>query len=93
MALTGTAVCDLPSVEFARKCQVVLQIDNENLSDFQLGNAETWHQLFTDRTSRRQIDFQHLVITLMDNGGLDQVIVSSCMFVEEETSKNERSLL
>lgn len=62
---------------------------NEALAALRLGTAETWHQLFTDGTSRRQIAFQNLVIALMENGKLDPVIVSSCMVVEDETSENQ----
>ena len=78
-----------PSVNFIRGCRSVLQIINEALSALRLGTAETWHQLFTDGTSRRQIAFQNLVIALMENGKLDPVIVSSCMVVEDETSENQ----
>ena len=34
VALTGTADCELPSVDFVRKCQLVLQTVNETLSYF-----------------------------------------------------------
>ena len=70
-------------VGFVRKWRVVLHNVNETLSAFWLGNAETWHQLFTDGNSWRKIDFQNIVISLMENGGLDLVIVSSCMYVED----------
>ena len=83
--LTGTVAFELSSIDFVRKFIVVLQTVNETLSDFRLGNAETWHQLFTDGTYRWQIYLQNLVISLMDNGGLDPVIVSSCMYIEDET--------
>ena len=43
--------------------------------------------MFTDGTSRQQIAFQNLVIALMENGGLDPVILSSFMYVEDETSE------
>ena len=49
-ALNGTAACELPYVDFFCKLRVVLQTVNETLSDSILGKAETWHQLFTDRT-------------------------------------------
>ena len=42
--------------------------------------------MFTDGTSRRQIGFQNIVIALMENNGIDPVIVSSCIYVEDETS-------
>ena len=62
---------------------------NETLAALRLGKAESWHQLFTDGTSRRQIAFQNLVIALMENGKLDPVIVSSCMVLDDETSENQ----
>ena len=78
---------ELPSVNFVRECRVVLQNLNETLSAFCLGNATSWHQVFIDGTTRRQIAFQNLVIALMEDGDLDPVIVSSCMYMENETSE------
>ena len=88
-AFTGAEAKELPSANFVRECRVVLQNLNETLSAFRLGNADTWHQVFTDGTTRRQIAFQNLVIALMEEEGgeLDPVIVSSCMYVENETSE------
>ena len=88
-AFTGVEAEELPSVNFVRECRVVLQNLNETLSAFRLGDADTWHQVFTDGTTRRQIAFQNLVIALMEEEGgkLVPVIVSSCMYVENETSK------
>ena len=54
-----------------------------------LGNADNWHQLFTNGTTRRQIAFQNLVIALMEDGKLDPVIVSSCMILKDETSETQ----
>ena len=85
---TGVEESELPSVNFIRQCRTVLQNLNETLAALRLGRAKTWHQLFTDGTSRRQIAFQNLVIALMEDGKLDPVIVSSCMVVEDETSEN-----
>ena len=86
-AFTGVEAKELPSVNFVRECRVVLQNLNETLSAFRLGNATSWHQAFTDGTTRRQIAFQNLVIALLEDGDLDPVIVSSCMYVENETSE------
>ena len=36
--------------------------------------------------TRRKIAFQNLVIALMEDGDLYPVIVSSCMYVDNETS-------
>jgi len=88
-SFTGVEAKELPTENFVRECRVVLQNVNETLSAFRLGNADTWHQVFTDGTTRRQIAFQNLVIALMEEEGadLDPVIVSSCMYVENETSE------
>ena len=86
-ALLGVEAEELPTVGFVRNCRVVLQSINETLAAFRLGNAKTWHQLFTDGTSRRQIAMQNLVIGLMEDNKLDPVIVSSCQFVKNETSE------
>ena len=64
-----------------------LRIGDGHLSAFRLRTADLWHQVFTDGTTRWQIAFQNLVIALMEDGNLDPVIVSSCMFVENETSE------
>jgi len=88
-AFTGAEASELPSVNFVRQCRTVLQNINETLAALRLGNADSWHQLFTDGTTRRQIAFQNLVIALMEDGKLDPVIVSSCMILEDETSENQ----
>ena len=64
-----------------------LQNINKTLSAFQLGNADSWHQVFTDGTTRRQITFQNIIIALMEDGELAPIILSSCMNVENKTSE------
>ena len=88
-AFTGAEASELPSVSFVRQCRTVLQNLNETLAAMRLGNADSWHQLFTDGTSKRQIAFQNLVIALMEEGKLDPVIVSSCMILEDESSETQ----
>ena len=52
---TGVEATELPCVNFVRQCWVVLQNLNHTLSTFRLGNAESWHLVFTDGTTRRHI--------------------------------------
>ena len=60
----------------------------ETITAWKLADADSWRQIFTEVTSRRQCAFQTLVVGLMDDDGfLDPVIVSSCIFLENETSK------
>ena len=54
-----------------------------------MGDADEWHQLFTDGTSRLHIYFHNLVIAVMVDSKLGPVIVSSFMFLEDETSDNQ----
>ena len=84
----GVELKELPSVSFARSCRVVLQNLNDMLAAYKLGTAEHWHQLFTDGTTRRQTTFLNLIIGVLDDDGLmDTVIASSCIFAEEDTSE------
>ncbi|KAL7546176.1 hypothetical protein ACHAWF_015185 [Thalassiosira exigua] len=81
-----------PSLNFIRECRVVVQNLNECMAAMRLGNVSTWHQMFTDGTSRRQVDFQNLVIGLMEEDELEPVIVSSCMFLETGSSEHQVKL-
>ena len=54
----------------------------ETIAAWKLADAESRSQIFTDATSRRQCVLQALVVGLMDEDGLlDPVIVSSCIFL------------
>jgi hypothetical protein len=86
----GCELKELPTVDFVRKCRSVLENLNLMLAAKRLGEAASWHQLFTDGTTRRQIAFQNLVIGLLDaEDKFDSVIVSSCIFLENETSAKQ----
>ena len=63
----------------------ILQNLNETLAALRLGNANSWHQIFTDGTSRQQIAFQILIISLNEDGTFDPVIVSSCMVLLDKS--------
>ena len=65
---------------------MILQGLNTTLAALQLANAAEWSQLFTDGTSCQQIAFQYLVISVIEDGKLNPVIVSSCMYLEDESS-------
>ena len=86
-AFTGVEDDELPSVNFICECRIVLQNLNETLSELQLGSADTWNQVFTDGTARLHIEMQNIVVVFREDGHLDAVIVSSCMYVENETSE------
>jgi hypothetical protein len=85
----GTVPDNLPSLSFIRQCRVVVQTIAELLAAFRLGNAETWLQIFTDGTSRRQIAFQNLIISILENDKIVPIILSSCIYLEDETSETQ----
>ena len=88
-AYYGAKVHGEVSVNYVRQCRVVVQNLNELLAAYRLGNAPRWIELFTDGTTRRQIAFQNLVIGLQNGDKFDQVIASSCIFLENETSDKQ----
>ena len=66
----------------------MVQVVGETIAAWRLADAKEWRQIFMDATSRRQCAFQALIVGLMDDTGkLDLVIVSSCIFLEDETSQ------
>jgi hypothetical protein len=57
-----------------------------------LGTAEIWDQLWMDFTTRHQIPFTALIIGVQaDCSSIDPVVVSSCIFMEDEKSKTQES--
>ena len=51
--LTGVETIEVPSVSFIRQCRTVVQVVGENIAAWKLADADSWHQIFTDATSRR----------------------------------------
>lgn len=50
-----------------------------------------WAQIFFDSTTRRQVPFTAIVVSLMGDGpdSIDPIIVSSCVVLEDETSEKQ----
>jgi len=87
--LYGTEPVHIPSLNHVRHCRVLIQIIGETISALKLASTDTWKQIFFDATTRRQVPFQALIIALMSNGKLDPIVVSSCIFMEDETAEKE----
>ena len=88
--LTGVEPTEVPSVSFIRRCRTAVQVVGETIAACKLEDADSWRQIFTDSASRGQCAFQALVVGLMDEDGLlDPVIVSYCIFLENETSQTK----
>ena len=86
---TGVETKELPTVDYVRKCRSVIENLNQVFAGMRLGNATTWHQIFTDWTRRRQIAFQNVVIGIMEGDDFDSVIASSCVYLENETAEKQ----
>ena len=54
-----------------------------------LAACPNWAEIFFDATTRRQVPFSAVVISLMGDGPetIDPIIVSSCVILEDETSE------
>ena len=75
-------------MRFIQRCHTVLQVVGETITDRKLADADSCRQIFTDATSRHQYTLEALFVGLMDEDGLlDPVIVSSCIFLDNETSQ------
>ena len=86
--LTGVDTTEVPSVSFMRRCRTVVKVVGETIAVWKLADSDSWRHIFTDATFGRQCAFQALFFGLMYKYGLmDPVIVSSCIFLENETSQ------
>jgi hypothetical protein len=89
VTLTGEEPKELPSVNYVRQCRVLIQIIAETITAMKLAAHPNWAQIFFDATTRRQLSFSAVIISLMGDepGSVDPVIVSSCVIMEDETSE------
>lgn len=63
----STEIRELPSIWTVRRARTVVLVIVQALAAYRLGKAKRWGQLFTDETSRRQISFQNLVISVEED--------------------------
>jgi hypothetical protein len=76
---------EFPSINFVRQCRITVQIVGETITAMKLAGVDNWKEITFDATTRRQVPFQAVVIGLMTDGILDPVVVSSCIFLEDES--------
>ena len=88
--LYGEPPDERPSINCVRQCRVVVEVIGETLVAMKLADASKWDQLWTDATTRRQIPFTALIIGMLDEDGkIDPVVVSSCIFMDDETAETQ----
>jgi hypothetical protein len=79
---------ELPSVNFVRECRVIVEVMCETMAAIKIASSLEWGQLWTDATTKRQIPFTVLIVGLLGNNtNLDPVVISSCIFMEDERSQ------
>jgi hypothetical protein len=81
----------IPSLDYVRQCRVLVQIVSETITAMKLSICTNWAEIFFDATTRRQVPFSAVVISLMGDTpeSIDPVIVSSCVVLEDETSETQ----
>lgn len=62
-----TKIKELPSIWTIRRARTVLLVLVQTLATYRIAKADKWEQLFTDGTSRRQVAFQDLVISIEED--------------------------
>ena len=78
----------VPSLSYVRQCRTIMQVMAETIAAIKLGREEEWVQLSTDATTQRHIPFQCLIVSLLGaDGKIDPVLVSSCIFLDNETAE------
>ena len=89
--LYGEEPTNIPSLNYVRQCRVLVQIVSETITAMKLSVCPNWAEIFFDATTRRQVPFSAVVISLMGDTpeSIDPVIVSSCVVLEDETSETQ----
>ena len=60
----------------------------ETMAAIKIASSPEWGQLWTDGTSRRQTSFTALIVGILsEDGNIDPVVISSCIFMEDDTSQ------
>ena len=62
-----TKISELPSIWTIRRARTVLLVIVQTLAVYRIAKAKKWEQLFTDGTSRRQVSFQDLIISVEED--------------------------
>ena len=67
-----------------------MEVIGDTITAIKLADAGIWDQPWTDITIWRQISFTALIIGILGNNDkIDPVVVSSCIFMEDETLETQ----
>jgi len=89
--LYGKEPKKLPSLNYVRQCRVRVQVIGETIAAMKLAACPNWTQIFFDSSTRRQVPFKAIVVSLMGDrpDSIDPTIVSLCVVLEDETSEKQ----
>ena len=62
-----TEIRELPSIWTIWRARTVLLFVVQTLATYRIAKANKWEQLFTDGTSRRQVAFQSLIVSIEED--------------------------
>ncbi len=79
---------ELPSIRFIRNCRTVSLHLSKTLAAYEIAKQDIFLQLFTDGTTRRQTEFQNLVIGILTSSGYRRVALDSCIISEEHNAES-----
>jgi hypothetical protein len=80
----------LPCLKSIRNMITVLLQTTKFLAAYRLGSNESWKQLHTDETSRRQISMVNVVVGLLGSDGiLKSICLSGSIIAKDSTAVNQ----
>ncbi len=84
-------VRELPSVKHIKSLRMILSTVMKTLAAYQLGHAQTWKQLHTDETFRRQISIVNVVISIINTDNKLHTICMSGSIIPKDGTADEQS--
>ena len=63
----STKISELPTIWTTLCARTVLLVIVQTLASYRIAKANKWEQIFTDGTSRRQVSFQDLIISIEED--------------------------
>jgi len=79
---------DMPGVSYIRDCRSLLVVITKTLAAHHLAGLESFDQLHTDGTDRRQTEFENVVVGYMSNSGYKSVVLDATIVPNGKTAEH-----
>ena len=79
---------DMPGVSYIRDCRSLLVVITKTLAAHHLAGLETFDQLHTDGTDRRQTEFENVVVGYMSDSGYKSVVLDATIVPDGKTAEH-----